>query len=321
VRSCTDDIPREHRERPCLDFHIGRCKAPCVGWQDEASYRAMIEEVLGFLEGRTVDVRARVRDLMAAASDRQDFERARELRDTLRWLDRVEAPTSVEVIGTGDADVLGYARDGDDAVGVLFRVRDGRVVHREHRFLENVEEVSDPRCWAPPGALACRRPTGPARDPAVRGGDMAGAEALAPVSRDSPAGHGRAVAELADQSARHLLESLRIDPRNRGRAEDPVYALGRDLGLGIVPRVSSASISRPTRARHRRLARVVQAGRPGNQSGFKIQGIGQQDDYAAIHEVMTRPFAAARRASRSRISSSSMVGKGRPARRAEACAS
>src|SRR5919205_2460927 len=143
VRSCQDKLPEERRERPCLDYYIGRCKAPCMGWHDLPEYQKMVEDVVNFLEGRTQDVRARVREAMLEASEREDFERARELRDALRWLDRLEEPLSVEVMGTGDADVVGYARDGDDAVGVLMRVREGRVVGREHRFLENVEEEED----------------------------------------------------------------------------------------------------------------------------------------------------------------------------------
>lgn len=302
VRSCTDDIPRERRERPCLDFHIGRCKAPCVGWQDEASYRAMIDEVLAFLEGRTVDVRARVRDLMAAASDRQDYERARELRDTLRWLDRVEAPTAVEVIGTGDADVIGFARDGDDAVGVLFRIREGKVISREHRFLENVEEVPDPEVLS---ALLVRYylladerarrvilPFEPA--------DLTGLEALTPEVKFLVPQRGTAARwlELADQNARHLLESLRIESfETDERAEDPVYALGRDLGLSIVPR-SFICIDISTNQGRDTVGSLVwfEAGRPrkAEYRKFKIQGVGQQDDYAAIHEVMTRYFTRRR---------------------------
>jgi excinuclease ABC subunit C len=302
VRSCTDDIPRERRERPCLDFHIGRCKAPCVGWQDEASYRLMIDEVLAFLEGRTVDVRARVRDLMAAASDRQDYERARELRDTLRWLDRVEAPAAVEVIGTGDADVIGLARDGDDAVGVLFRIREGRVVSREHRFLENVEEVPEPEVLS---ALVVRYYL-PAADRARRvilpfePADMAGLEVLTPDTKFLIPRRGTAARwlELADQNARHLLESLRIESfETDERAEDPVYALGRDLGLSTVPR-SFICIDISTNQGRDTVGSLVwfEAGRPRKSEyrKFKIQGVGQQDDYAAIHEVITRYFTRRR---------------------------
>jgi excinuclease ABC subunit C len=144
VRSCGDDIPRERRERPCLDFHIGRCRAPCVGWEHEDPYRTMIGEVIGFLEGRTADVRARIRDMMQDASGREDYERAKDLRDALRWLDQIDTPATIEAVGTGDADAIGYARDGDDAVAVLLRVRDGRVLAPDHRFLENLEEETDP---------------------------------------------------------------------------------------------------------------------------------------------------------------------------------
>src|SRR5262249_41172206 len=134
VRSCADDLPNTRRDRPCLDYHIGRCLAPCVGWQNEPDYRRMVQEVLDFLEGRTVDLKARIRTMMLSASARQDFERARDFRDAIKWLDQVEEPIAVEVIGTGDADAVGYARDGDDAVAVVFRVRAGKVVGREHRF-------------------------------------------------------------------------------------------------------------------------------------------------------------------------------------------
>jgi len=296
VRSCSDDLPRERRERPCLDYHIGRCRAPCVGWQDQASYRAMIDEVLDFLEGRTVDVRTRVRELMVAASERQDFERARDLRDTLKWLDRVEAPAGVEIAGSGDADVIGYARDGDDAVGVLIRVREGRVIGREHRVLENVEEVADPEVLA---ALLARYylPTEGRAGKLVLPFPPADAEQfealLAGVQMVVPQrGNAGRWLELADQNARHLLESLRIESfETDERAEDPVYALGRDLGLSVVPR-SLICVDISTNQGRDTVGSLVwfEAGRPkkAEYRKFKIQGVGQQDDFAAIHEVITR---------------------------------
>src|ERR671915_2503648 len=77
VRSCHDKLPEERRERPCLDYYIGRCRAPCMGWHDVPEYQRMVEDVVDFLEGRTHDVRVRVREAMLEASDREDFERAR----------------------------------------------------------------------------------------------------------------------------------------------------------------------------------------------------------------------------------------------------
>src|SRR6266498_85170 len=81
VRSCHWDLPREAPDRPCLDFHIERCRAPCVGQQSREDYRRMIDDVLLFLEGKTVDVRIGLRERMEQASRQLDFERAAQVRD------------------------------------------------------------------------------------------------------------------------------------------------------------------------------------------------------------------------------------------------
>ena len=296
VRSCHDDLPRERRDRPCLDYHIGRCRAPCVGWQSQDDYRAMISEVLDFLEGRTVDVRGKVREAMLLASERQDYERAGLLRDQLKWLEQVDAPSSVEVIGTGDADVVGYARDGDDAVGVFLRVREGRIIARDHAFLENLGEETDEqilnfllvRSYVPmPGRV--RRlvlPFPPTEVELLQ-------ELLPETEWNVPQrGTARRWLDLADQNARHLMESLRIESfETDERSGDPVYALGRDLGLSTVPR-SMICVDISTNQGRDTVGSLVwfEAGRPRKSEyrKFKIKGAGQQDDYAAIHEVLTR---------------------------------
>ncbi len=296
VRSCSDDIPRQTRERPCLDYFIGKCKAPCVGWQAQVAYRAMIDEVLEFLEGKTLDVRSRVRGMMQAASDRQDYERAATLRDTLKWLEQLEANQAVESIGQGSADVVGYARDGDDAVGVWLRLRKGRVVSREHRFLETVLDESDEDILS---AFLVRYYL-PADDRVrqlvlpLPPSDLASLEQLASETtiRFPQRGVAQRWLALADQNARHLLESLKIESfETDERAEDPVYALGRDLGLSAVPR-SLVCIDISTNQGRDTVGSLVwfEAGRPKTSEyrRFKIKGAGQQDDYAAIQEVVTR---------------------------------
>ena len=296
VRSCQDKLPEERRERPCLDYYIGRCRAPCMGWQDMPEYHRMVTDVVEFLEGRTQDVRTRVREAMLEASQREDYERAREMRDALRWLDRLEEPPSVEVMGTGDADVIGYARDGDDAVGVHIRVREGRVVGRDHRFLEGVEEEEDSAVLSAflvryyvPAENRTRRlviPFPPEEWDTVRE-LLPGTDWLVPQRGTAQRWLG-----LADQNARHLLESLRIESfETEERAEDPVYALGRDLGLSIVPR-SFICVDISHNQGRDTVGSLVwfEAGRPrkGEYRKFKIRGVGQQDDYAAIQEVLTR---------------------------------
>src|SRR5215211_4154806 len=92
VRSCNYDMPREMPDRPCLDYYIHRCKAPCILAQSAMEYRAMIEEVVLFLDGRPDEVMRRVKERMDAASSSLDYERAAELRDALQHLGEMEEP-------------------------------------------------------------------------------------------------------------------------------------------------------------------------------------------------------------------------------------
>jgi excinuclease ABC subunit C len=295
VRSCHWDLPREAPERPCLDYHIERCRAPCVSLQSEAEYRRMIDDVLLFLEGKTVDVRTRLRERMQQASRQQDFERAAQVRDALKWLDQLEQPQAVELVGGGDADAIGIARDGDDACGVVLRVRDGKLIARDHWFLENAEHETEGavlsaflvRCYVPleGRARSVLLPFPPE--------DLASLAALVPdVDWRTPQRGSKAqLAELADQNARHLLDSLKIESFDIDeRSADPVFALGRDLGLAAVPR-AFVCIDISTNQGRDTVGSLVwfEAGRPkkAEYRRFRIRGA-PQDDFAAVHEVVTR---------------------------------
>ena len=296
VRSCHYDLPADAPDRPCLDYHIDRCRAPCVAYQSMADYRRMIDDVLLFLEGKTGDVRAQLRERMLAASQGLDFERAAQLRDALQWVDQVEQPQAVEHVGTGDADAIGLARDGDDACGVILRVREGRLIAREHRFLEHVADAHETavlaaflvRYYLPLEGRAPKifLPMAPADFEALR--------ELAPgVEFQVPQRGTRAkLAELADQNARHLLESLMIESFDiEDRVADPVYALGRDLNLNAVPR-SFVCIDISTNQGRDTVGALVwfEGGRArkAEYRRYRVKGPHQQDDFAAIHEVVTR---------------------------------
>ena len=295
VRSCHYDLPGDAPARPCLDYHIERCRAPCVGYQSQADYRLMIDDVLLFLEGKTLDVRGRLRERMQTASAQLDFERAAQLRDALQWLEQVERPPTVERVGGGDADVIGLARDGDDACGVILRIRDGRLIAREHRFLERAGGEPEAtvlaaflvRFYLPLEARAARvlLPFVPE--------DVEGLRALSPaVDWHTPQrGPNAKLVELAEQNARHLLESLLLESFDvEERAADPVYALGRDLGLASVPR-AFVCIDISTNQGRDTVGSLVwfEAGRPkkAEYRRFRIKGP-QQDDFAAVHEVVSR---------------------------------
>jgi excinuclease ABC subunit C len=310
VRSCHYPLPQEAPDRACLDYHIHRCLAPCVGLQSEMEYRAMIDDVLAFLEGKTVAVRTRLRERMEQAAERLDFERAAEIRNSLSWLEQLEQPQSVEIVGGRDADAIGFARDADDAVGVVMRVRAGKVVARDHRFFRNLFEAVDAEIlsrFLVQHYLAREQRTRRVVLPFVPE-DFAALQALSSSSDwivPKRGVHQRLVA-LADQNARHLLESFKIEAlETEERAEDPVYALGRDLGLTTVPR-SLVCIDISTNQGRDTVGSLVwfEAGRPKKSEyrRYKITGSLPltapprpppvedriQDDYAAVREVLVR---------------------------------
>jgi excinuclease ABC subunit C len=302
VRSCNFDMPRQMPERPCLDYYIKRCKAPCILAQTQAEYRAMIDEVLVFLDGRTQEVARRVRQRMELAAESLEFERAAELRDALAHLEQMEEPTVVLSIDGGDRDVLGFARDGDDAVAALMRIRGGKLLAREHQFLENLEEEADPAILQ--AYLA--RSYLPLEDRA--------SELLVPFEPEDrelveaslertkihvpQRGPRSELVDLATQNARHLLEELRLTgDETEERAGDPIYELQRQLGLQKVPRsLVCFDISHAQGTDTVASCVWFQNGRPyrAEYRKFKVKTVEGVDDFASMHEVVSRYFARRR---------------------------
>src|SRR5687768_8549425 len=143
VRSCRYELPEETPARPCLDYHIGRCLAPCVGLQTRAQYAEMVVEILDVLNGRVDHVRERVQNEMKEAAERMEFELAANLRDVLNGLNSIERRQRAVDLRGGDVDVIGVARDADRACAVQLRIRDGKLLGRELDFFENAAAESD----------------------------------------------------------------------------------------------------------------------------------------------------------------------------------
>ncbi len=137
IRSC-----RQMGERPCLEYHIKRCIAPCTGNADREEYDAMIRAVLLFLEGRTEDVERELSARMQAAAESYNFELAARLRDQLAAVRRVAEKQNI-VTGAGDQDAIGMARSDIGVCVQIFFVRAGKMLGREHFLLQGSEEESD----------------------------------------------------------------------------------------------------------------------------------------------------------------------------------
>lgn len=301
VRSCRYDMPKEMPERACLDFYIKRCKGPCVGAQSAKDYREMIDEVVAFLAGRTDDVVKRLRERMAHAADRMDYERAAEMRDAMRHLEEIEEPSAMVDVGGGDRDVVGYARDGDDACVAILVIRDGKLLAREHRLLEHVEDASDDdvlgtfmvSAYLPRDDRATEVFVPfPFADQALLEQVAAGTHIRVPQR-----GQRRELLDVADQNARHLLEEFKLEGLEADeRAADPVYDLGRELGLQKIPR-AMVCFDNSTSQGKDNVGAVVwfENGRPRRSEyrAMRIKALAEAqgpDDFASMREVVARYF-------------------------------
>ena len=141
VRDCTRSLPREiGKNRPCLNYQIGQCKAPCQGAISKEDYRANIEKALDFLSGNYKPVVRMLEDRMKAASEAMDFETAAKMRDLMQNVISVTQKQKMESTDGEDRDVLAMALDGTDAVVQVFYVRGGKLIGRDHSFLRIGEE-------------------------------------------------------------------------------------------------------------------------------------------------------------------------------------
>ncbi len=298
VRSCNYDMPAQMPERPCLDYYIKQCKAPCILAQSQQDYRSMIDEVVLFLSGRSDEVVRRVKERMDLASEQLDFERAAELRDVLHHLEGMEEPTVVLEVEGGDRDVIGYARDGDDACVTVLRIRGGKLLSREQRFLENIEGEDDSDVIAIFLAGSYVSMQERARQ-LLLPFDFPDRELIEQALPDSrilipQRGPRRDLIALAEQNARHLLEELKLSSMEaEERAGDPVYELGRELGLQRLPR-SLVCFDISTTQGTDTVGSCVwfENGRPKRSEyrKFKVKTVEGTDDFASIHEVVHRYF-------------------------------
>ncbi len=298
VRSCNYNMPEEMPERACLDYYIHRCKAPCILAQSLADYRSMIDEVVLFLSGRTDEVIRRVRERMDLASEALDFERAAEFRDVVHHLEKMEEPTVVLEVEGGDRDVIGYARDGDDACVTVLRIRGGKLLSREQRFLENLESEEDTAAlsaFLAGGYVGMQERAREVLLPFDFPDRDLVEEALGTTKIHIPQrGSRRQLITLAEQNARHLLEELKLASEEADeRASDPVYELGRELGLQRLPRsLVCFDISTTQGTDTVGSAVWFENGRPrrGEYRKFRVKTVEGTDDFASMEEVVRRYF-------------------------------
>ena len=307
VRSCHYDLPREAPRRPCLDYHIARCKAPCVALQSEADYREMIQEILNILEGHTGAAEARIRREMEAAAMDLHFERAAELRDALERVRALTSSQTVMDLRGRDRDVLGLARDAGTACGVVLRIRNGKLLGREALFLENLDDEPDAEVLS---AFAVRYYTGThLRDNGdlpreiLVPADFPDLQALAELLQTSAdralrisvpkRGSRMRLIELAKQNAVHLLQEPRDANQMEHERTSGVVELQQLLELETVPEQMVCFDISHTQGSETVASAVTFRGGTPDKAGYRkmrIKGDWGNDDFRSMHEAVSRYF-------------------------------
>ena len=133
----------KYKDRPCLNYHIKRCSAPCQGYISKEDYHKQINQIISILDGKTDGVRKELEQSMKEASLKMDYEKAAELRDQINAIDRISQRQKVSNISEHDIDVIGLYKDGYEICIEIFYIRNSKMVGRDNFFLKGLNDEDD----------------------------------------------------------------------------------------------------------------------------------------------------------------------------------
>jgi excinuclease ABC subunit C len=317
-RPCEGPKPGRHSGIPCLDYHIDRCLAPCVGYVSREDYRAIIDGVIEFLSGDVKPIQRELEQKMHAAAREERFEDAARYRNRLFAVQHLVERQSVERQSVGNVDVIGFAAEEDRAVVQVFPLRGGKMIDRHSFHLENVagQDVTTViesfgleyygNAPSVPPQIVVPRDSGDLTALAELLSERRGARVEVRVAER---GEKRRLQQLADENARHaLVTEQAATEQKRARRVEALEELREALNLESLPlRIECYDISHamgqdpvasmvvfpaalPRKADYRKFgiktagadSRAAEGG-PGSQPGG--------DDFAAMAEVISRRFA------------------------------
>ena len=304
-RPCEGPKPGRHSGIPCLDYHIDRCLAPCVGYVSKDDYRAIIDGVVEFLSGNVRPIQRELEQKMHDAAGEERFEDAARYRNRLFAVQHLVERQSVERQSVGNVDVIGFATVDDRAVVQIFPLRGGKMVDRHSFHLENVAgqdltTVLESFCLeyygsAPsvPPQIVVPRDSGDLSALAQFLSERRGARVEV---RAAERGEKRRLQELADENARHaLVTEQAATEQKRARRVEALEELREALNLESLPvRIECYDISHAMGQDPVASMVVFQDALPRKADyrkfGIKTAGA-DPDDFAAMAEVITRRFA------------------------------
>ena len=304
-RPCEGPKPGRHSGIPCLDYHIERCKAPCVGYVSKEEYGELIDRVIEFLSGETKPVLRELERQMQQAAGEERFEDAARYRNRLYAIRHLAERQAADRRSVGSVDVIGIAAEDDRAAVQVFPLRDGKLVDRHGFHLENVDG-QDTAAVLEAFALEYygSAPSIPPQLVVPRdAGDTAALEQFLSERRGSRVevrtperGEKKRLQELAAQNARVALESDAIQAeQKRLRRVEALEELRETLNLESLPlRIECYDISN-IQAESPVGSMVVFQDAVPKKAHYRKFGVRRleagPDDFAAIEEVVSRRFA------------------------------
>ncbi len=299
-RSCTQT--RFRNARPCLNYHIKRCLAPCAGLVDSEQYAGIIRDVCLFLEGKHDELIRELNRKMSEAAADLDFEKAAEYRDQLQAIDQVLARQNIVLAKPEDLDVIALARDSDRGEVLVLEIRSGKLVRQEQMTVRGVRDRSDGEVLAaflkqyymeasfvPPEILLAQDPGDEQQVIAAWLTARRGGRVRVRVPRR---GRKKELVQMAVKNAALVQEQLRLE-RGGDRA---VAELAEVLGLPEPPaRMEAFDISNTQGHQTVGSMVVFEHGKPNPAAyrRFKVRTVEGPNDFAAIGEVVGRRFARA----------------------------
>ncbi|MDK2967826.1 excinuclease ABC subunit UvrC [Lacrimispora sp.] len=304
IRTCSRNLPRDiGKERPCLNYHIKQCQAPCQGYISQEDYGRSISQVIDFLGGKYAPVITMLEEKMQAASDEMDYEKAIEYRDLLTSVKQIAQKQKITDSGMEDRDIIAMAKDEKDAVVQVFFVREGKLIGREH-FHVNVATAEDNGqiltsfvkqfySGTPFVPREIWMQTQLEEDGVI--GEWLSAKRGQKVKLTVPKkGQKERLMELAEKNAALVLSQDKEKiKREELRTVGAMNEVGSLLGLSEVKRIEAFDISNISGFESVGSMIVYENGRPkrNDYRKFKIKWVKGANDYASMNEVLTRRFS------------------------------
>ena len=303
VRTCSRRLPKDiGKDRPCLNYHIGQCNAPCQGYVNKDEYKKNIDKVISFLNGNYSEIINELTDKMQDCSERMEYEEAARYRDLLISVKQIAQKQKITADDATDRDVIACAMDAEDAVVQVFFIRQGKLLGREHFHMKVATNDSRSGILSEfmkqyyggtpyiPNVIMTQEEIEDAGTIA----DWLSSRKKRKVTIITPKkGDKEKMVELAHKNALMVLtkdaEKIKLEEK---RTTGAMKQIADWLGLASIRRAEAYDISNTSGVESVGSMVVFEDGRPkeNDYRKFKIKTVKGPDDYKSMREVLTRRF-------------------------------